>query len=169
MSKRAFLWYLVLGFFAALSSLLAQSASAQTCPLNGTLSNKLVCQIPQVYGAFGFGTTSDPTQSVLLQGSGPRNIVVIAMGYSPASVIQTIAGVTRPTLGGVSLTGGALTFSFTSSPGLSFSVVATNNLTAPIASWPVVGTATEGPAGHYQFTDPNAATNPQTYYAVRQP
>ena len=111
----------------------------------------------------------DPTKSGLLQGSGPRTIVVTATGYSRASVIQTIAGVTRPTLGGVSLTGGALTFSFTSTPGLSFSVLATNNVTAPIATWTVVGTATESPAGHYHFTDPNAATNPQTYYTVRQP
>jgi hypothetical protein len=110
----------------------------------------------------------DPTQSVLLQGAGPRTITVTATGYSPASVVQSIAGVTPPTLGGVSLTG-ALTFSFTNSPGLSFSVVATNIVTAPRATWPVVGTATEGPAGHYQFTDPNAATNPQTYYSVRQP
>jgi outer membrane putative beta-barrel porin/alpha-amylase len=68
MFKRALLGYLVLGFFMALSSLVAESASAQTCPLNGTLSNKLVCQIPQVYGAFGFGTTTDPTQSVLFAG-----------------------------------------------------------------------------------------------------
>lgn len=110
-----------------------------------------------------------PAQSVLLQGSGPRTIVVSATGYSAASVVQSIAGVTRPTLGGFSLTGGALTFSFTSTPGLSFTVVATNNVTAPIATWPVVGTATESPAGHYHFTDPNAATNPQTYYSVRQP
>lgn len=68
MFKRALLGYLALGFFAALSSLVTGSASAQTCPLNGTLSNKLICQIPQVYGAFGFGTTTDPTQSVLFTG-----------------------------------------------------------------------------------------------------
>jgi hypothetical protein len=68
MFKRALLGYLVLGFLATLSFLVVGSASAQTCPLNGTLSNKLVCQIPQVYGAFGFGTTADPTQSVLFTG-----------------------------------------------------------------------------------------------------
>jgi Putative MetA-pathway of phenol degradation len=59
-------WMLV--SLAALTFLVAGSASAQTCPLNGTLSNKLVCQIPQVYGPFGFGTTTDPTQSVLYTG-----------------------------------------------------------------------------------------------------
>ncbi len=46
-----------------LSLLVAGNASAQTCPLNGTLSNKLVCVIPQVYGPFGFGTATDPTRS----------------------------------------------------------------------------------------------------------
>ncbi|MGH9743012.1 MAG: transporter [Candidatus Acidiferrum sp.] len=59
-------WKLV--SLAALSFLVVGSASAQTCQLNGTLSTKLVCQIPQVYGAFGFGTTTDPTQSVLFAG-----------------------------------------------------------------------------------------------------
>jgi len=108
----------------------------------------------------------------LLQGSGPRTIVVTATGYSAASVVQTIAGVTRPTLGGVSLNGGgALTFSFTSSPGLSFSVLATNNVAAPVATWPVVGSATETPAGsgHYLFNDSNPATNSSLFYLLRQP
>jgi len=68
MCKRAVPVFLVWIFLAALSLLFSESASAQTCPLNGTLSNKLVCQIPQVYGAFGFGTTTDPTQSVLFSG-----------------------------------------------------------------------------------------------------
>jgi hypothetical protein len=44
------------------------TASAQVCPLNGTTSKKLVCLIPQVYGPFGFGTTQDPTKSVLYTG-----------------------------------------------------------------------------------------------------
>jgi len=59
MFKRMILGIFVLALFGA------GSASAQTCPLNGTSSNKLVCLIPQVYGPFGLGTTSDPTQSVL--------------------------------------------------------------------------------------------------------
>ena len=65
MLERAFL---VLGLFASLSFLVAGSASGQTCPLDGRLSNKLVCEIPQVYGAFGFGTTTDPSESVLYTG-----------------------------------------------------------------------------------------------------
>jgi outer membrane putative beta-barrel porin/alpha-amylase len=67
MFKRAVLGYPVLSLLAALSFLLAGSASAQTCPLNGTLSPKLVCLIPQVYGPFGLGTAKG-TQSVLFTG-----------------------------------------------------------------------------------------------------
>ncbi|HXA78405.1 MAG TPA: transporter [Candidatus Acidoferrales bacterium] len=52
----------------ALMFLVAGGASAQTCPLNGTNTNKLVCLIPQVYGPFGFGNTPNPTESVLFTG-----------------------------------------------------------------------------------------------------
>jgi hypothetical protein len=112
-----------------------------------------------------------PAQSTLLQGSGPRTIVVTATGYSADAVVQNITGVTAPTLGGFSVSGGAFRFTFTSTPNLSFSVLATNNLAAPRATWPLVGAATESPAGsgHYQFNDPNPATNSQTYYRLSQP
>jgi hypothetical protein len=54
---------------------------------------------------------------------------------------------------------------------LSFSVLATNNLSAPIATWPVIGAAVENPAGsgQYQFTEPNPATNSNLFYILRQP
>ena len=58
----------------ALTSLLssASPALAQVCPLNGTLRNKLVCLIPQVYGPYGFGAGgSQPSSaSVLYTGDG---------------------------------------------------------------------------------------------------
>jgi hypothetical protein len=70
-------------------------------------------------------------------------------------------------LTGTTLTGGSLKFSFTNATGLSFSVLATNNLTAPVASWPVVGQTIENPAYNYQYT--NSATNAQMFYIIRQP
>lgn len=60
---------MLLGAFVLLV-LTVGSASAQVCPLNGTSSSKLVCMLPQVYGPFGLGSTSDPTQSVLLTAFG---------------------------------------------------------------------------------------------------
>jgi hypothetical protein len=74
------------------------------------------------------------------------------------------------------LTGGTFTstgkfkFAFTNPTGLSFSVLATNNLTAPRSTWPVVGTAVEYPtnSGNYSFTNATTGTN-LLFYLLRQP
>ena len=111
----------------------------------------------------------NPGQSTLLQGSGAKSIVVSATGYGDDAVIQTVAGVPSSILGTVLLSRGALTFAFTNATGLSFSVLATNNIAAPITNWPVVGPAVESPAGsgNYQFTN-SPATN-DLFYILRQP
>ncbi len=77
----------------------------------------------------------------------------------------------KASLGSASLTGGKLKFSFTNSTGLSFSVLATNNLTAPVSTWPKVGTAIESPAGSgtYLFTNSLPSTNAGLYFILRQP
>jgi len=83
----------------------------------------------------------------------------------------TTLAVTPPQLrSAVSSSGvGAFHFSFTNATGASFSVLATNNLAAPQTNWPVVGHATESPAGsgNYQFTN-SSATN-MLFYILRQP
>ena len=111
----------------------------------------------------------NPAQSVLLQGSGEKYIVVTGTGYSSAAVFQTIAGVTPPTLVGASLSGAGFNFGFASTPSLSFTVLGSTNVTLPLNEWQILGHPTESPAGQYQFTDSNVATNPQTYYTIRQP
>jgi hypothetical protein len=75
------------------------------------------------------------------------------------------------TPGSAHLSSGAMTFAFTNATGLTFTIVATNNLAAPVATWPAIGTATESPAGSgsYHFSDPSAASNPQRFYLLRQP
>jgi len=92
--------------------------------------------------------------------NGAIGIVITPFTITPDSVM--IAG-----------TGAAAAahFSFTNAPGLSFSVLGTNNLTAPPATWPLVGTTVENPAGsgHYQFTDLSPATNTARFYLLRQP
>ena len=112
-----------------------------------------------------------PAQSSLLQSSGSKTIVISATGYSDDSVVQTLASVPSSILGGVSLSNGGLTFAFTNATGLSFSVLATNNIIAPVNTWPVVGTAVENPAGSgdYHFSDLNPATNSTRFYILRQP
>ncbi|MGA9453031.1 MAG: hypothetical protein WBW41_17005 [Verrucomicrobiia bacterium] len=79
------------------------------------------------------------------------------------------------TAGSMQITGSGASatarFSFTNATGLSFSILATNNIAAPTANWPVIGTAVENPAGsgNYQFTDLNPATNSTRFYILRQP
>jgi hypothetical protein len=109
-------------------------------------------------------------QSALLQSPGLKTIVVNATGFSQDSVLQNLSYI-QSVLTGVTLTGGNMTFSFTNATGLSFSVLGTNNLAAPKATWPVVGGAVENPpgSGHYQFTAPYPATNSAQFYILRQP
>jgi hypothetical protein len=72
-------------------------------------------------------------------------------------------------LGGATIVNGKFSFAFTNLPGLSFSVLATNNLIAPVSTWPVVGTVVESPvgSGNYSFTN-TTATN-SVFYILRQP
>jgi len=105
----------------------------------------------------------------LLQNPGLKTIVISATGYSADTVTQPLGAIAS--LQGVLLSSGKLTFTFTNGTGLSFSVLATNNITAPVATWPVIGVPAENPAGsgQYQFTDPNSATNSARYFLLRQP
>ena len=111
-----------------------------------------------------------PAQSALLQSPGLKTIVIGAAGYSGDTVVQTL-NLFQSLLNGVSLSGGNLTFAFTNATGLGFSVLSTNNLAAPVSTWPVLGPAVENPSGsgHYQFTAPNPATNSAQFYILRQP
>ena len=109
-------------------------------------------------------------QSTLLQSSGSKTIVISATGYSSDSVVQNLASIPASVIHGTALSNGQLTFTFTNFTGLSFSVLATNDISAPLTNWPVIGTAVENPAGSgsYQFTN-SAATNTQEFYILRQP
>jgi hypothetical protein len=88
------------------------------------------------------------------------NTVTVTVNTAPAAKLN----------GAVQVSHGAFAFAFTNYTGLSFSVLATNNLTVPVSSWPVVGYAVENPAGsgNYQYTN-TSATNGQQYYIIRQP
>jgi len=94
-----------------------------------------------------------------------------AGALSATSSSFNIAAPVQSTLGGAVSANGKFIFGFTNFTGLSFSVLATNNITAPISAWPVIGTAVESPvgSGNYMFTNTPAATNAQLYYILRQP
>lgn len=73
-------------------------------------------------------------------------------------------------LSNATVSGNKFTFSFTNAPSLSFSVVGTNNIAAPLSNWPAVGTTVENPAGSGQYFFTNSgATNPLQFYILRQP
>jgi GH25 family lysozyme M1 (1,4-beta-N-acetylmuramidase) len=67
------------------------------------------------------------------------------------------------------LAGGALHLTFTNTPGTRFSVLAATDPTIPPNNWTVLGAATEGPPGSFQFTDLTVAGNSQRFYRVRSP
>jgi hypothetical protein len=98
---------------------------------------------------------------------GASNITGIV--YGPDATFTTLT-VTPPQVNGTLLSSGAFQLSFTNVSGASFSVLATNDVTAPLATWPVIGHATESPAGSgtYQFTN-GAPTNSMQFYMLRQP
>ena len=81
--------------------------------------------------------------------SWPRPLRALSTGTDKSF---TTLKVTAPNLAGL-LAGGAFNLSFTNATGASFSVLATNNITAPTTNWPVVGQAVESPAGsgNYSF------------------
>ena len=110
------------------------------------------------YVAFNLTTTNLPisTNGVF---QFPTSLIT-PLFITPGSFHVTVTGATS-----------VASFGFTNASGLSFSVLATDNLKAPQATWSVIGAAVENPAGsgHYQFTDPNAATNAARYYRLSQP
>jgi hypothetical protein len=156
-----------------------QTNNGSVLAVDGTLPTN---QISEVASNFALATPWAPGQSLWLvwscnyygQGTGQGyaidNLSFSAVASLPAVVSSPYSISPRS----VHLTGGAgsaATFTFTNTPGLTFSVLATNNVSAPKTSWPVIGTAVESPAnsGSYQFTDPNPATNSARFYLLRQP
>ena len=83
------------------------------------------------------------------------------LGYNSPGLLEP------PRLYGVE-TNGHFQVSFANSPGVTFTILATTNLALPEASWSVLGTATESPAGQFRFTD-TTATNGVRFYRVRSP
>lgn len=74
-----------------------------------------------------------------------------------------------PLLTGARLANGSFRLNFNTLANTSFTVVATTNLALPLASWTVLGAATEFSTGAYQYTDVQASTGQQRFYRVKSP
>jgi hypothetical protein len=106
----------------------------------------------------------------------PNALAGATIGFTSGSLSVTSSpgfNIPAPILSlltGTSVSGGKFIFGFTNATGLSFSVLATNNIAVPVASWPVIGPAIESPAGsgNYHFTN-SPATNSARYFILRQP
>ncbi len=67
------------------------------------------------------------------------------------------------------LGGGNFQFSFTNTPGATFRVWMTTNLSLPFSNWISMGYVTNNSPGQYQFSDAQAGSNVQRYYSVSSP
>ena len=97
----------------------------------------------------------------------PRTAHLNVLGVS-VSVTQTNAPVIAPQLTGAQQLGnGQFQFTFTNTPGTTFTVLATTNLALPLTDWVNLGTVSNISPGIYQFTSP--LTNSQEFYEVIWP
>jgi hypothetical protein len=74
-----------------------------------------------------------------------------------------------PRVKGVKLGNGSFQISFTNAPGLGFEVLSSTNITLSVTNWTVLGAATEGPVGQYQFIDSATPAGQKRFYRVSLP
>jgi hypothetical protein len=72
-----------------------------------------------------------------------------------------------PRLTGATLGNGSFQLNFTNTPGTTYTILATTNVSQSISNWTVLGNVTETAAGQFQFTDTQAAGKPLRFYRVR--
>lgn len=144
---------------ASTASIVAQ-VGAGSWTLGGTTSKTASSGVATFSGLTAFGTNAVTGATISFTASGLTGAT--SSTFNIPAPIQSI-------LGAASLSAGKLTFTFTNITGLSYSVLSTNNLTALKSTWPVIGTAVEGPAGTYKYTNSVPATNGPQFYLLRQP
>ena len=72
-----------------------------------------------------------------------------------------------PRMKGTTLGNGSFQLNFTNTPGTTYTILASTNLSLSISNWTNVGTTTETSSGQFQFTDTQAAGKPARFYRVR--
>ena len=115
-------------------------------------------------------------QAVLL----PSGKVLVAGGNNDeltgdigltAELFDPNAGVAAPLVlvPEATFSGGSFQFDFTATPGQSFTVWSTTNISAPFNSWTSLGPVTEVSPGHFKFSDAQAASLSHQFYRVTSP
>ncbi len=72
-------------------------------------------------------------------------------------------------VGATLLASGAIQFTFTNTPGVSFRVFATADLSLPLSTWTLLGNVTETSPGEFQFIDARTSAGQTRFYRVRSP
>jgi len=68
-----------------------------------------------------------------------------------------------------SIANGAVQFTFTNTPGATFTVLATMDISLALSNWTVLAGVTETSPGNFQFIDSQVTTNKHRFYRVRSP
>jgi hypothetical protein len=87
----------------------------------------------------------------------------------PSSASVLLVGIAPLRLNVVKPPGGPCQLTFTNAPGVTFTVLGSQDLATPVPDWIIVGIALEISPGHYQFADPDAAVLTKRLYLVRWP
>ncbi len=167
----------------------ATSVTASSATLNGSVNpngGATTC-------CFQYGTTTNyggfSTTNGLTSGTSPVAVSGAITGLLPGTLYHyrmvaengvgssasedasfTSAAITLPSLtGSTFLVGGSFQFAFTSTAGVSFSVLGTTNPALSLSDWTVLGTAVEISPGHYEFIDAQAPNDSQRFYRIRWP
>src|SRR5262249_49949536 len=90
---------------------------------------------------------------------------------SDIGAFEVQAAVATPMLlaGPQKILNGPFQFSFSNTPGASFTVLTTTNIALPLSNWSVLGTPIEISPGYFQYADPHATNQPLRFYGVRSP
>jgi N-acetylneuraminic acid mutarotase len=88
-----------------------------------------------------------------------------------AELFDPNAGVAAPLVlvPEATFSGGSFQFDFTGTPGQSFTVWSTTDISAPFSSWTSLGPVTETSPGHFEFSDAQAASLSHQFYRVTSP
>ncbi|HSU54204.1 MAG TPA: multicopper oxidase domain-containing protein [Candidatus Dormibacteraeota bacterium] len=100
--------------------------------------------------------------------NGPSRTAVLTVLGQDISVTQS--GIVHPpALTGVAKGNGVFQIGFTNgTPGATYSILFSTNVTAPLSNWVVLGTASQVVPGLWQFSD-TKASDPARFYRVRSP
>ena len=124
-----------------------------TNELNGDVQDWKSSAIPDAFDAFSRSNHLNPMSTVDLT-------AMDVLGYNgPRLVPPRVYSTNSPT---------GFQLRFVNSPGVGFTILATTNISQPLANWLVLGAPTEITNGQFQFTD-TTATNRQRFYRVRSP